>query len=247
MKKYICAALCCFSMSVYADVYHGCTLDNPPLEIKSDQSGLLVELIEHAFNDAGHDVKVSFLPWSRCLKDVELGTKDFVFNAAKNAERQAYANYPEAVLFVEEYVFFKKKETQFTYLKDLSNIKDISLGVQRGYFYGDSIQKAMDDEKFKALQFATDIPQNIKKLMSGRTDIFIGDKVPTQFFLKKQGLADKVEVVVDEDGNEISVSKSPTYIAFSKKSTDIGLTKTISAAIEKAYSDGTYDKLKTKY
>ncbi len=75
-----------------------------------------------------------------------------------------------------------------------------------------------------------------------------GDKANIYYLAKKLKIKDTIKVVRSQKtGDEFIISQSPTYVAFSKKTTTQKLADTFSDVIAEMKKDGTYDTIRSKY
>ncbi len=225
------------------------TLDNTPQAYyeNGEVTGFLTEIVTEAARRAGYDAKVKIVPWQRALAMTKKGLADAVFNAGFNKQREMYLRYPKPVLMTEKIVAMRKAGSKVFLNFDLSEAEQLTVGVGRGFFYGDRIQKAINQNIFLRVEEVPNIDLNIKKLLLGRIDIFFGDYYPVIKYLNEQGLLDKVEAILDPStGLPMIYSKSDTFLAFSKKKSEVPFKK-VNAELEKMIEDGTYRSIVIKY
>lgn len=225
------------------------TLDNPPLEMANNgnMQGALTEIVKEAVELTGKSVEFKFEPWARAQYNTEHGNVDACFNAGQNATREKWALFHKEVLFEETYVIFLRKDSTFNISEDFKNVDNLKVGVQRGYTYGGEFQKALDEKRFKQITEAETIEQNLKKLMAGRIDLFIGDKIPSQYFITKENVGDQIKLFKSSTGADFIVSLWPTYVAFSKKTISSSFIDEFDVALKKLKSSGRYDEIINKY
>ncbi|WP_404365292.1 substrate-binding periplasmic protein [Marinobacter sp.] len=224
------------------------TLENPPLEYteNGEITGVAVDLTREAIRRTGHDAEFRILPWKRVLYEVARGEADIAINAGRSEEREAWALYPEESLIDETYVFFSSRPMVLP--ADLSGVEDLSLGNQLGYFYGERFHNKITNERFRSIETMHTIQKSLQKLLAGRIDLFLGDLLPTRYYLKQMGLGDRVHVVREEGTDRpLVVSVSPTYAAFSRQTVSPEYVKQFSTALQAMKADGTYDSILDVY
>ena len=234
---------------IFAETLNLVTLESKPAEYIEDgeSKGINVEIVKEALKRMGYDCKISFLPWKRALSRVKNGKADGIIDAAYSEERAAYMYYPPEAIFTEEWYCFKRKNTELTLDKNLYNAGQISLGITYGFVYGGIIQEAIDRRRFKDIQKVHDNLQNLKKLIAGRFDMFVGCKQNTLFLAEKMGCLDKIEVVkMTGTDEEYLLSSSKTYLGFSKKNMDNEIAFEFSRVISEMKKDGTISKIMMK-
>ena len=225
------------------------TLENPPLAYTDEDgsiTGILVDGIREAVRRTGHDVEFRIYPWKRVLKEVAEGNADGAFNAGKTAEREEWGLYHDSVLTSETYVFFASEP--MTLSRELEEAPELRVGIQLGYYYGERFDSMLQNPPFRALEVAQTIPRNLTLLRADRTDVFIGDLLPTIYYLKELGLEDEIHVVRDKaSGKPLVVSTSATYVAFSKRSVDPSYVHTFDDALVSVKDDGSFDAILQRY
>lgn len=225
------------------------TLENPPLaytDKNGDITGILVEGIREAVRRTGHEVEFRIDPWKRVLKEVALGNADAAFNAGVTEERKAWGIYGDSVLIDETYVFFAREPTALS--RDLEEAEQLRVGIQLGYYYGERFDRLLQDPPFQSLEVAQTIPRNLALLKADRTNVFIGDLLPTIYYLKQLGLMEEIHIVREkESGLPLVVSTSPTYVAFSRRRIDPDYVQDFDEALKSVKADSTFDDILSDY
>jgi polar amino acid transport system substrate-binding protein len=225
------------------------TLENPPLaytDENGDITGILVDGIREAVRRTGHEVEFRIEPWKRVLQEVAVGNADAAFNAGRTEERQTWGLYHNSVLIDETYVFFAREPKALS--RDLVEAPELRVGIQLGYYYGERFDRLLQDQPFRALEVSQTIPRNLKLLTADRTDVFIGDLLPTIHYLKELGLENEIHVVRGkESGLPLVVSTSPTFVAFSRRRIDPTYVQAFDEALESMKADGTYNAILDNY
>jgi len=226
------------------------TLHNPPLayEENGQLTGAIVEVVKEVVKRTGRKVLISMMPWKRAQREVELGRQDGVFNTGNTAWRREWAYFNDDVLFAESYALFTIKNKNVYINLEFDNVADLQVGIQRGYVYGEKFQQALDNEKFKGIATVETIQQNIQKLIKNRVDLFIGDLIPTIYYLKQTGILDKVSIVKQQGSDKkLIISVWPTYMAFSKNTISKDYVKRFNRALVEMKRDGTSQKIFDKF
>lgn len=225
------------------------TLENPPLAYTDEDGeiiGILVEGIREAVRRTGHEVEFRINPWKRVLKEVAEGNADAAFNAGKTEERQAWGAYHDSLLIDETYVFFAREPMALS--RDLEEAPELRVGIQLGYYYGERFDRLLQNPPFRSLEVAQTIPRSLRLLRANRTDVFIGDLLPTMYYLKELGLEDDIHIVQEkESGLPLVVSTSPTYVAFSRSRVDPAYVQAFDEALESVKADATFDAILDSY
>lgn len=224
------------------------TLNNPPLEFVRDGKvvGIAVDLAREAIRRTGNDVNIEIRPWKRVLREAKLGTADGAINAGRSEQREQWGLYPQEALIDEIYVLFSHRPIALP--ANFDGVENLRLGSQLGYYYGPAFANVVMKKRFKSVETAQTIQKNLQKLLANRTDVFIGDYLPTYYNIHKMGLQDKIHPVTSTSSdNALIISTSPTYVAFSKKNVNPAYVKKFSAALREMKKDGTYDHIVRSY
>jgi len=143
-------------------------------------------------------------------------------------------------------VFFASEPMALS--RDLEEASELRVGTQLGYYYGKRFDRILQDPPFRALEVAQTIPHSLTLLKADRTNVFIGDLLPTLYYLKELGLEDEIHIVREkESGLPLIVSTSPTYVAFSRRRVDPDYVLAFDEALRSVRADSTFDAILEKY
>jgi len=227
------------------------TLNYPPtafVDANGNAIGIHVDIAKEAFKRIGIDFEINFYPWKRALVMVYKGEADALIDPAYNDERSTHCYFPKESSNMDQWVFFQKKGNKIVMDKDLKEVNHISIGIVRGFEYGGHLQTALNEKRFNSIQVVNNNDININKLIAGRFDVMAGDKANILYYSKQLGLKDKIEIVKSKYGSEeLIISESPTYIAFSKKTIAKELVDKFSDTVLGMKKDGTFEKIRSKY
>jgi polar amino acid transport system substrate-binding protein len=201
-------------------------------------NGFLGEIVRESFKRSGYDVKYRFLPWARVVAVSDNGEVDGYLPAYYSKERELASIFSEP--FAAGFnVFFKMRSLDVSYVK-LEELNRYRIGVVRGY---------VNDEKFDAADylrkdFSTDNLTNIRKLLSGRVDLFVADKYVVLYLLKNNfpGLDNTIDFI------EKPLSRNNLFVCISRKTTNGALkVKAFNDGLKQIKADGTYQKIMEKH
>lgn len=237
--------LCIFCISkVYAFskcIHVGKQQDYPPyiFEIDGKTVGVCAELAEEAFARLGIDVIYTQYPFPRMLMYGKTGGVDAVMLVFKTSNREAYLYYPEHALSYEENVFFTKKGVKISYSGNLEELNAYTVGVIRGFSYGDLFDHATFITRIEAI----DDEMLLKLLLAGRYQVAVGCKSVISYHAEKMGVLDEITFLTPN-----LFDKNPLYIGFSKaKSENEELVIKFSEAIAELKKTGHYQRILEKY
>ena len=99
-----------------------------------------------------------------------------------------------------------------------------------------------------SIEEGTDNIMNIKKLVAGRFDMFIGVGITIRYLAKQIGALSVIEEIrMTETGEPFLLSASKTYIGLSKKTMTREMARRFSSVLVRMKSDGTVDTIMARY
>lgn len=205
------------------------------------KGGFLVELTRAALQTQGHDLRVTYYPWPRALKEAEEGHFDGLLSAYYSEERaqkfyfSAPLNRTQMVL-----VGLKDNYTTMPHYASLDDLKDHTIGTGRKWAYNKEFDSREDLTKIPVKDEAT----GIKLLFTKRIDLFAVNEQQFKATLNK---------IPNIDSNQV-MSLSPTlsfndqHIAATKKNdASHKFLCEINTGLAAIRANGTLDKIKATY
>lgn len=205
-------------------------------------TGFSTEVILAVFNKMNIQVKdrISLFPWVRGEIMLLNGELDMLYSAGSNPDRAQIVHYPKESLMETSWSFFirKKDEGKLKY-ESFDDLKGKKIGVVRGYYYSPEFLEFIRTEKnFEDVAYDD---QNLKKLVHGRLDYIVMDKMNGFYLIKKMGLSDKV-VAIKKPLNTVSI-----YAIFSKETVEKSFVDSFSAALGEFKTSFEYKLIYKKY
>ncbi|WP_291327504.1 ABC transporter substrate-binding protein [Desulfovibrio sp. UCD-KL4C] len=196
-------------------------------------SGLYPVLVGEAFKRMNSDVKLECRPWNRVIAGADAGNWG-VGGIYKNADRLKKYDYSEPI-FEEKLMIFVTKGGEFNF-SGVNDLTGKSVGVMRGWSYGDDFDKAVADGKVSKDEVEND-KLNFTKLIAGRVDAAIAS--PETW----SGL--KAEM---DPGGQVVMLPTPlavnnTYLIFNKSADKKAVLAKFNQIIESMKADGTVEKI----
>ena len=139
------------------------------------------DVLRESFHEMGYTIDLSITPWVRAVKNVKNGKADILFPTGKNAERQMIFHYSDEPINLANYIVYVRADNQIEW-KGLESLKGRTIGVKRGFSYGDKWKVATDIKKYDV---AT-ILQGFKMLDLKRLDGFLGYEYNWDYVLRKE-------------------------------------------------------------
>lgn len=230
------------SLGLQAKTVTIATGEYPPWTSQKLQNGGFVnDVIARAFKREGIDTHFAYLPWKRARLATKAGHYDATSFWFHSSAREKYFLQSQPVMHAST-VFFHLKSKSIPNWSKLSDLKSYSIGATRGYTYTQGFWKASKDGELH-VDVANSDTANLKKLLSGRIDLFPTGKLTGWVLINSQFPSAK--------GKLTTLSKPLTasdgFLLFPKKKSD---SKALVAQFDKGLAamkaDGTFKKLEDK-
>lgn len=132
--------------------------------------GLSVDIIRKAYQVVGYELDVSLSPWARAINEVRSGNKDVLMATWYEKDRAKSLLYSNAYLGT-SLKLVKRYDDDFE-CKGIDSLDGKKIGVIRGYSYSKEFSSARNFSRDSGVT----ILANIRKLLSGRVDLVVGDE-----------------------------------------------------------------------
>lgn len=208
---------------------------------KLKDGGFVNDVIARAFKREGINTQFVYLPWKRARLATKAGHYDATSFWFHSAAREKYFLESQPVMHAST-VFFHLKSKSIPNWSSLSDLKSYSIGATRGYTYTAGFWKASKDGELH-VDVANSDTANLKKLLSGRIDLFPTGKltgwvlINNQFPNAKNRLTTLPKPLTASDGFLLFPKSQPA-------------SKTLVAQFDKGLAamkaDGTFKKLEDK-
>ena len=199
--------------------------------------GFFAEIVQAAFKEVGHDLKIEFVPWNRALVLSQTGYYDGVIGALYSDDRAKNYLFSNTVYKMGLSIFINKNN-KFT-KNDLENKKNLRLGRVRGYYYpeGNSFVK-----NHSILESST-LENSLGALLNNRLDFIIEANTVINYLLNEKFKNNKDKIV------ELDILNYQEYkILISKKAKDSEEILTdFNSGLDKIRGNGVYNKILKKY
>lgn len=183
------ALLACLSFSALGEKLRIVTEPWSPYVIVDGEkaSGLDYDIATIVFKRLGIEVQWQFLPWKRCLLMLEQGEADGALDIFKLDEREQLLLYPNEPVSQVNWVMFQANARPHPF-NDISDLSGLNIGVSPGYRYSPEF----DHSTAFAREPAPTHEANFGKLIRGRVDLMITDRVVGQQLIDHLKLRDQV-------------------------------------------------------
>nr|WP_255490926.1 transporter substrate-binding domain-containing protein [Spartinivicinus marinus] len=171
-------------------------------------SGYVIDLIISVYQTQGYDIEFHNLPWARALYASKKSLVDGIFPLVWNKDRDKVYQFSGERVNVDKAVLYVPTDVHFIWKNDFSSLKDLEVGVIRGWSYGARWNTAIKNGLFKTVETNNDV-QNFRMLEAGRVTAVAGWIYATQYFLESNNLSSKYKPLVPFE-------TVPMYLGISK-------------------------------
>jgi len=160
-------------------------------------SGYAIDIIISIYQTEGYEIELYNYkyPWARSLKNVETSEIDGIFPLVWNKNREKIFHFSSEWLNIDKAVIYVPSNKNIPWKSDFSTLRGLSIGVIRGWSYGDKWNSAIKKGIFKIIKADND-KQNFKMLGLGRVDGVAGWIYSTRYFLKVNKLSTQYKSLV---------------------------------------------------
>ena len=229
----------CNSVSAEKIVFLTLEKDIPPNVYNEDGilKGIYVEIIQEVCSKLDMEAEFQRYPWKRCVEYIKRGRGDAIFPPIYTEERNDFLYFPKVPMTSKKVAVFVRSQSNIR-IENVSDLKNITIGVNRGYSYGEKFDSYQGLKKV----YSNNIDTQVNMLIFNRFDAAIAVKAPFMFVSKKMGLADKIKVAY-------IISEVPSYVAFSKATGNKGklMSEKFSQVLRHLKREGVIQKIENKY
>jgi polar amino acid transport system substrate-binding protein len=187
------------------------TYDYPPYMLGSGQPGNpgpVVLLVREALRRAAIPAEISFYPFQRARRLVEIGEAGGIFTLKVTPERERQFLFSREPLLQQEYVLYALADSPLVYSGDLGVLQQAVIGVVAAVSYGarfDAYSKTLTAEH---KDYSTSHEANFRKLIGGRFPVLICSRQVGDAILQRLDATHKVKVI----GPPVEIANS--YLMF---------------------------------
>jgi polar amino acid transport system substrate-binding protein len=160
--------------------------------LPGNQPGYMVEVVKAIFEPRG--IKVSYKPmaWEDAIRLASVGEEDALIGCAK-AETPNLI-FPKSPFGYSSNEFFVKAGSSWSY-SGVASLESVKLGISFGYDYGDMINHYVLENPEKIVTASSREPakENLRNLVLGVVDVYIGDPYVILWTARAMGLAGKIQ------------------------------------------------------
>lgn len=181
----------------------------PPYEFPTDSGpdGITASRIKEVCKRLGYRPRFVFAPWARALKLVKTGKVDGIFSIRKNKDREAFLSYTSSLVAKAEDRIFSLKG-RLPPIQNLEDLKKFSIGVVKGYSYGNQF----DHHKSLKKEFSSENTSLIFRLNKGWLDTVVMNREVFKHYSKIANLSAERFTM-----QPYVITSQELFVAFSRK------------------------------
>lgn len=213
------------------------TEEYPPLSSKKEDvfTGSSVEVVREILRRLNHPDNIKMLPWARGYNLLTTLPNVVLFSTARTKERESLFHWV-GPLCISRNGFYKKKGAgiKIHSLEDAKRVGSIAT------YKEDAREQMLKMWGFTNLDSSNSAASNLKKLLSGRVDLWFYDNIGLSLLVKEVG-ADPTDIKLVYPVVEVGL-----YIAFSKE-TSKKIVEKWQTTLNDMKQDGTFEKISRKW
>lgn len=211
----------------------------PPYQyMKGSQvTGLDHDIIRNAFESQGLSISVALHAWHECIRQMDQGIADGIFQIAKTPERERLFLFSN-LLRIAKTVFYCNKSKPVVLDSDHPLIEQLQrnrIAVVKGYSYGPEFDNLQDLHRIQVNSHQ----ESLLELSARNVDLAIIDKGVAVYLVDELKLAGTLQIVANFKTDR------PLFVAFQKTRPEI--LEIFNRGLEQIRENGTYDGLVSRY
>ena len=222
---------------VYAQELTIITENYPPVSFKKEGviTGSSAEVVREILRRLKQPDNIKMLPWARGYNLLKTQPNVALFSTVRNQEREGQF-YWVGPLCISRNGFYAKRGSGILIhsLKDAKSVGSIAT------YKEDVREQMLKSWGFTNLDSSNSSTSNLKKLLSGRVDLWVYDN------LGMPSVAEKVGIDTSELDFVFSIDEVSLYIAFSKGTSE-KIVKEWQETLDAIKQDGTFEKISRKW
>ncbi len=205
--------------------------------------GIDVELVEAMAEASGCSVDFVEDQWINLLAMLKDGDIDVLAGATPIAERESYAWF-SIPYRAEQFELYVPTDSAALPVRDFSGLleQDFRLGLTYGYFYGEPIGSAQNNEGYAdQFVYASIAEVNFTNLADGRIDGFLEDPFVTAAIIRRHGWHDQIRAT------GMMITSQPVSLMFSRATIAEGQVNQFNDALQAIEQNGKDQEIFKRY
>ncbi len=201
-----------------------------PLLSESADRGVFIDLARAVAEEAGLEAQIVLFPAQRTREAFAAGRLDGLFPALAVAMETGYSA-TDSFAYKRIYAFSRIDEPL---ISDAEQLRGKRVGYTEGFTYSGRLL-TVSGARYQST--ITD-PQNIRKLVAGRIDVFLSDEMSALAAARQQGVRDRIH---HDSGQPLA--EYPVFFAFHDDERGRQLTQRFNQAIEALQASGELQRI----
>lgn len=213
----------------------------PPAEysVDGEARGFHVAIVRAVLQSMGLSASFRFFPWKRAEMLVQRKEIPGLLSLHPTPEREALLVFAREPLSSSDNVLFVAKGREFS-ANRLEALVGKTIGVTAGYNYGGDFNRLVEQGLVKTDAATTD-EQGMRKLVAGRFDAFVCDRVIGLGLVRGLALQEQVQVL------PLVVSSVNMHVAFARTPENAEFAKRFDVALRKLKKSGEWQRILDGY
>ncbi len=204
-------------------------------------TGLLVDILQEAFDRMGQKVEFKLMPWPRCLAEARSGNVDAVGAMYRTPDREETFAFADEPALIQTESLFVRKGSPIHFDGNLATLAGKKAGTVYKTSYGPKLDKALAAGLFAHTEPQRNMMDLVKMLVHGRIDVLPGDRD------RIIGAADQLGLRAEIVELKPQIETVPGYIGFTRIHDMSALVQSLEQALRAMKKDGAYDAILAKY
>jgi polar amino acid transport system substrate-binding protein len=212
----------------------------PPYKMIVDGShaGIDVEILKEIAKRMDLTLSFKHATFEECLRMMQRGEADLMTSLLRRPEREEYILYVQPRYRARsEKIFYVRMENR-NLIRFYDDLKNLKIGVKGGVRYA----PVFDNDKGLNKIPAPDIATNLRRLVAGEIDTFLGTRTEGDYWIKTLGYSDKVTKAPFTFTHSYSI-----YVGIAKKSPFASRAKEFGKHLKSMLDKGHIEKMVDQY
>lgn len=199
--------------------------------------GYAVDFVAEISRRIERPVKLSILPWLRCLRMAEQGEVDGIMLLTESEERKQYLLMTDPLLFDANLLWYRHDSPNARERLAFEDLRGLRIGVVAGFNYGEPFNRAVEEYGL-ILDEAPSILSNFRRLDRNWIDVFPVNRMAAQYALHKHGALSSRLIAVAGPFETVGFR-----LGLARTGRAAGLVAQINDAIDSMQEDGTVGRI----
>ncbi|MDO6618758.1 MULTISPECIES: transporter substrate-binding domain-containing protein [unclassified Shewanella] len=207
--------------------------------ICQDHTGYVTELTRRSFEVMDQQVHFIAVPFNRALKEVKIGNIDAILAVTPTHIEQFNLYTDTLIVGYTSTDFYTRADASWSF-QQLDSLDGALVGIIGGYDYGEQLNdKISRSTDFYAATGEQPMMLNIKRLVNGRFDVILGNKVAIEYTAYKNDVANQIKYAGSYG------EPTPLYVGFNPNQSRIA--DVYAQGIAKLKRSGEFQQILDKY